>query len=379
MTYNPDLQPKMIATAKELERLATLLAGETVIACDLEADSLHHYREKVCLIQIATAREVFLVDPLALADINPLGPVLANPAIRKVFHGADYDMRSLYRDFSLEVNNLFDTMVACQFLGEKELGLAAVLKKRFGVELDKKYQKADWSKRPLDAGMIAYAAADTSLLVALYEQLSSELAGRGRLSWVEEECRLLSQVRAADREGEPFFSRFKGASRLDRRTLAVLEALLRFRDDRARQVDRPPFKVLGNDTLRELAEKKPETLADMAGLSGLPPRSLERYGKDILKAVAAGCALPESQLPQMARPARPEKDPVREERISRLKRWRERKAEALGIDGGILANNALLETLAQEMPRDRNGLDALAALRGWQKDELGEEMLLVLQ
>ena len=130
--------------------------------------------------------------------------------------------------FPSSVHNLFDTMIACQLLGEKEVGLAAVLKKRFGAELDKRYQKADWSRRPLDAGMIAYAAADTSFLVALYRQLEKELAARGRLSWVEEECVLLSEVRAADREGEPFILRFKGASRMDRRTLAVLEELLRF-------------------------------------------------------------------------------------------------------------------------------------------------------
>jgi ribonuclease D len=201
MKQHHDIRPKMIESREALLRLVEKLAGETVLAWDLEADSLHHYREKVCLIQIATSTEVFLVDPLAVPDISALAALLENPAIRKVFHGADYDIRSLYRDFSLSVHNLFDTMIACQLLGEKEVGLAAVLKKRFGAELDKRYQKADWSRRPLNAGMIAYAAADPSYLVALYRQLEKELAGRGRLSWVEEECLLLSEVRAADREG----------------------------------------------------------------------------------------------------------------------------------------------------------------------------------
>jgi ribonuclease D len=379
MKQHHDIRPKMIESREALLRLVEKLAGETVLAWDLEADSLHHYREKVCLIQIATSTEVFLVDPLAVPDISVLAALLENPAIRKVFHGADYDIRSLYRDFSLSVHNLFDTMIACQLLGEKEVGLAAVLKKRFGAELDKRYQKADWSRRPLNAGMIAYAAADTSYLVALYRQLEKELAGRGRLSWVEEECLLLSEVRAADREGEPFFLRFKGASRMDRRTLAVLEELLQFRDERARLSDRPPFKILSNETMRELAEKKPATLQDMAGIPGLPARSVERYGRDILKAVAQGCAVPDDRLPLLVRPVRPERDAEREDRLKRLKRWREGKALALGIDAGILVNNALLENLAKEVPRTLSDLDAFPVLRRWQKGELGEELLSLLR
>lgn len=368
----------MIESREALLRMVEKLAGETVLAWDLEADSLHHYREKVCLIQIATSDEVFLVDPLAVPDLSPLAALLENPAIRKVFHGADYDIRSLYRDFSLSVHNLFDTMIACQLLGEKEVGLAAVLKKRFGAELDKRYQKADWSRRPLDAGMITYAAEDTLFLVALYRQLEKELAARGRLSWVEEECALLSEVRAADREGEPFYLRFKGANRMDRRTLAVLEELLRFRDERASLSDRPPFKILSNETLRELAEKKPSTLQDMAGVPGLPPRSVERYGRDILKAVVQGCSLPDDKLPLIARHVRPERDAEREDRLKRLKRWREGKALALGIDAGILVNNALLENLAKEVPRSMRDLDAFPVLRRWQKGELGEELLSML-
>jgi len=349
-----------------------------VIAFDLEADSLHHYREKVCLVQIAVSRDVFLVDPLAVPDLSPLGVVLADPAIRKVFHGADYDIRSLYRDFSLEVLNLFDTMFACQFLGEKEVGLAAVLKKRFGVELDKRYQKADWSRRPLDEGMVAYAAADTSYLVELYGLLSSDLGALGRLSWVEEESELLSLVRAVDREGEPFYARFKGANRMNPRTLAVLEGLLRFRDGKARVSDRPPFKILSNETMRLLAEKKPVKAQDLSGITGLTPRLVERYGAEILKTVQEACEAPEDRLPAIRRHSRPERDPDREERLKKLKRWREARAKSLGIDAGVLANNALLEILAQELPRNMADLDAIPAMRRWQKEEFGAEILAVL-
>lgn len=374
-----EILPRMVDTPAELRRLVQALDGEAVLAFDLEADSLHHYREKVCLLQVATAKAVYLVDPLAVPDLSPLAEILGNPLVRKVFHGADYDIRSLRRDFSLTVCNLFDTMIACQLLGEKEVGLAAVLRKRFGVELDKRYQKADWSKRPLDQGMINYAAADTSFLVALYQQLERELVVRGRLSWVEEECVLLSEVRAVDREGEPFYLRFKGASRMDRRTLAVLEELLRFRDQRAHFLDRPPFKVLSNETIRALAESKPAAMQDLTGVPGLPARSVERYGRDIVKAVAKGLAVPDSLLPSISRPVRPERDAEREERLKRLKRWREGKAQALGIDAGVLVNNALLETLAKEVPRTMGEMDDLPVMRRWQKGELGEELLAMLR
>ena len=155
---------EIITTAPALAAFAQKLAGQSSIAVDLEADSMHSYREKVCLLQFTTEEETVLVDPLAVTDLAPLGPVLANPGIRKIFHAADYDIRCLYRDFSLEINGLFDTMIACQFLGEEKVGLADVLLKYFGIELDKQYQRADWSKRPLSPEMIRYAAEDTAHL-----------------------------------------------------------------------------------------------------------------------------------------------------------------------------------------------------------------------
>src|SRR5512136_2826215 len=202
----------MITTTAALEQAVSRMSGEPLLAWDLEADSMHHYREKVCLLQISTPTENLVIDPLAGLDLSSLAPIMADPAIRKVFHGADYDIRSLYRDFGIEVRNLFDTMVACQFLGEKEVGLAAVLLKRFGAELDKRYQKADWSKRPLSAEVIEYAVRDTSLLIGLYGQLADELRTKGRLAWVEEESQLLAGVRHVPREVDRPFMRFKGAA-----------------------------------------------------------------------------------------------------------------------------------------------------------------------
>ncbi len=350
-----------------------------MLACDLEADSLHHYQEKVCLIQLSSPRESVLVDPLAVPDLSPLAPVMADAAIRKIFHGADYDIRSLHRDFGIEVHNLFDTMVACQFLGEKEVGLAAVLKKRFGVELDKRYQKADWSRRPLAVEMIEYAVEDTRLLIDLYRQLAKELQAKGRLAWVEEECALLSMVRSAPRGDEPFFLRFKGAAGMEPRTLAVLEELLRFRDEKAKARDLPAFKVLGNEALRELAVKKPRKVGELTGIPGVTAKLAERYGEEVLDAVARGTATPADRLPRYPRQPRRVRESRQEERLHRLKQWREVKARELGIEPGILANNVLLETLAEAGSGNGAEADGLVPMKRWQRELFGVELQGVLR
>jgi ribonuclease D len=366
--------PEIVTDAHALRELVKRLAREPILAVDLEADSLHHYQEKVCLIQISTPAESVIIDPLALDDLSPLAPVMADKAIRKVFHGADYDIRSLHRDFGIEVHNLFDTMIACQLLGEKEVGLAAVLFKRFGVELDKRYQKADWSRRPLSGEMIEYAVRDTSLLIELHGQLRDELQAKERLAWVEEESELLTGVRANPREAGPLFLRFKGAARMDQRTLAVLEELLRFRDGVARSLDLPPFKVLGTDTVRLLAEKMPRRAADLEGITGLSPKLCKRYGHDILEATARGNALPNDQLPSFPSPQRFLKDRQKGELLKRLKLWREARAGELGIEAGILVNNSVLEAVADAVFQGMGCEASSISLKHWQNEAFGNEL-----
>ncbi|MBI1919867.1 MAG: ribonuclease D [Geobacter sp.] len=366
--------PEIITTSDALLRLVNHLQGEPVVAFDLEADSMHHYQEKVCLIQVSTTSENAIIDPLALDDLSPLGPILADSGILKVMHGADYDIRSFHRDFGFEVRNLFDTMIASQFLGEKEIGLAAQLRKRFGVELDKRYQRADWSRRPLEPGMIAYATEDTGHLILLYLQMTEGLKELGRLEWVEEECALLCGVRSAVRDpNEPMFLRFKGASRMDGRTLAVLEELLRFRDRMAEMRDRPLFMVLSHDAIRIIAEQKPADLAALKRVGGLSPRQLDRYGMGILEGVARGMDVPEHLLPAYPRHPRVKRNQQQETSLKALKEWRERKAAELRMDAGILMGNSQLEALVASEPLD------LAILKRWQRRELGDELLSILQ
>lgn len=369
----------ILTTTSEIEELARELGRQSAIAVDLEADSMHCYKEKVCLLQFSTPERTCLVDPLAGLDLAPLRPVMADPAVRKIFHAADYDLRSLRRDFGLTVRGLFDTMVAAQFLGEEKIGLADVLLKYFGLELDKQYQRADWAQRPMSEGMIHYAAEDTRHLHRLVELFEERLAAKGRLSWVAEEFALLEQVRFQEAEQGPMFLRAKGAAALDRRGLAVLEMLLRWRDGEGRRRDCPLFKVVGTKTLLEIARTRPRALKDLTGIEGMPPRLIDRYGRTILEQVGAGLAVPEAELPVFPRGERRVRDPEAEVRLGKLKAWRTIQAAVLEMDPGIVINNALLEELAGRVLRRASDLAAVPGMKNWQREVLGEGILGVLR
>ncbi len=358
-------------------RFADELHRETVIAVDLEADSMHSYQEKVCLLQFTTPQRTVLIDPLEAGDLSALRPVFADAGVRKLFHAADYDIRCLFRDFTLEVRGLFDTMIASQFLGEDKVGLADVLGKYFGIVLDKQYQRADWSQRPLSAEMIRYAAEDTRHLHRLAAIFEEKLAAKGRLSWVAEEFALLEQARFSD-NGGPFFLRTKGAGTLDRRQLAVLEELLQWRDAEARRRDRPAFKILGTKSLLALARTAPQNLQGLQGIEGLPPRLVDRYGRQLLQTIEKALAIPVEQLPRFPRGERRERDPAADARFARLKEWRQQKAAALEMDPGIVINNALLEEIARRMPVGEQALGEVPGLKNWQRLELGAELLAVI-
>lgn len=365
---------EIITRADRLAEVVAILSSQVELAVDLEMDSLHHYQEKVCLIQVSTRNESWLIDPLALQDMSPLAVPLGNPGIRIVMHGADYDIRSLYRDFGIEVCNLFDTMLASRFLGVTEFGLAALLKTRFGIELNKKYQKADWSKRPLSPEMSAYAAADTSDLLPLYDLLSAELAEKRRLQWLEEECRLVCQARVTEKEG-PLFLSCKGAGKLNGRSLAILEELLQMRDSQACELDRPPFKVISAETLLEAADKRPRTISDLSGIKGMTPGQIHRFGDRIIAAVSAGLSLAEERLPRFPRQRREEPADGAKERLKHLKSWRERYSSVQGLEPGVVAPNWLLEAVADAKPTFLEELDSIANMREWQKREYGQELL----
>ena len=364
-----------IESLPRLEEVARILGQAKIVGVDLEADSMHHYFEKVCLLQIAAESACYVVDPLAVRDLSALQPVFSNPRIRKVFHGADYDIRSLYRDFRVEVENLFDTQLACLFLGLRESGLEALLRSRFQVDLNKKYQRADWSQRPLSPEMVEYAAMDGRYLIPLALVLEKELEEKGRLSWVEEECQFLSKVRFPPPSQDPLYLRVKGASLLDHRSLAVLKALLEFREAQAQKSDLPPFKVLGNETLLELAMKKPLRLEEMETGKALSGKLIQRYGTRLLQEIHRAMAIPDEDLPVYPRKTWTDLPSLARKRVKALKTWRDMRAKDLGMEPGILLNNALINDLALKNPRSIKEMEEIPGLKKWRQNHFGREIL----
>lgn len=369
----------VIETPAALAELAEKFQQAPAVAVDLEADSMYHFQEKVCLIQMATSRSSAVIDPLRLRDLESLRPVFANPAIEKIFHGADYDVRSLFRDFGIEIAHLFDTQIACKFLGLRETSLEAVLQARFGVTLNKKYQRKDWSKRPLPDEMMAYAADDVRYLLPLAKMLVGELKDKGRLAWVQEECDLLSRVRSPQNNHEPLFLGFKGAGRLGSRSLAVLEALLQFRRRLAENKDRPLFKVFSNKSLLQLAVEKPANTKRLNESGVLSSKQLMMYGDELAEAIHCAQQIPSDELPVYPRKKNRAMHPAVPDRIKALKNWRDKKARALDVEPAVLLNKSMMTTLATGKPVKLQSLDAVKELKEWQKNEFGNEIVGVLK
>ncbi len=369
---------RFIRTPAGLEQFVSRISQEKIIAVDLEADSMFHYQEKVCLLQMAGNGENVVIDPLEVNDLSFLAPIFKDKAVCKVFHGSDYDVRSLYRDFSIEINNLFDTQLASMFMGERETSLGAVVCNRFGIQLDKRYQKKDWSQRPLPEGMIEYAASDVYHLIPLARMLMDELEEKGRLDWVKEECDYLSAVRPMENGNDPLFLRFRGAGRLPRRNLAALEGLLQYRRDLAEKKDRPLFKVISNTALLKIATEMAETPQAMEAARCMSAKQIRIYGKPLSAIVKKANALAEKDLPAYPRRRRPSVSSKVPERIKIIKAWRDRLADGLGLDPALLFNKALMTAIAVKKPADIQGLRNVDGIRNWHVKAFGEDVLTVL-
>lgn len=365
---------KWIATQDALQDALRDVGAHREIAVDTEADSLHSYFDKVCLVQISVAEEDLIVDPLAGVDLKPFGDVLANPDVTKVFHGGDYDLRILHRDFGFVVRNLIDTSICAQLLGYEGLGLASLLDRHFGVKLNKVHQRADWSIRPLPQDMLEYAAMDTHYLVPLAAKLREELSALGRWEWALEEFARLENVRYREIEDEgESWRKVKNIGALDRRSLAVVRDLWQWRDALARKADRPPFKILGNEQMVEIAKEKPVTVRDLGALRSISRYHADRYGRELVSAVRRALEIPEAELPERNDPKPWVRDKALEARINRLKSVRDRYAKELKIDGSVLGPRHILTAVATAGTLD------VPAMREWQKKVMGAELLKALE
>jgi ribonuclease D len=363
------------ALAAVSQRLGT--PGE--IALDTEGDSLHHYPERLSLIQLAVpSGDVWLVDPLALGDLGPLATALAAPAVTTVFHAGDNDLVHLKRR-GFVFASIFDTSIAARFLGVKALGLDVLLDTYLGVALPPSKQRDDWSRRPLSEAQRRYAEADVVHLFALKRRLVEELAQAGRLAWVEEECAALAAQPAVERLVDPnAYAGLKGARELPSRNLAVLRELYDLREGLARAMDRPPFKILAEETVVRLAQVAPADPAGLEGIPGCTPKVIARWGGAILSAVARAQALPEEALPTLERPPRPRIPGVVARRIEALRQWRKEAAPRLGLEPGLLLPNRLITVVAVAAPRDTVALAALDGVRRWRAETFGAEIVAVL-
>jgi ribonuclease D len=370
---------ELITEPEALKKLTTHLAPTQVLALDTEASSFHRYTERVCLIQLSNRDHTWLVDPLSVENLDDLGILLADPAMEVVIHDADYDLRILAKHHKIRVSNIFDTLVAAELVNEPEIGLAALLKKYKGLQIDKKFQKADWSKRPLPQDMLDYAAGDTSDLIELRDILKDQLIAKGRWTWAEEEFALLTDMPYnTPAKVEPAFIRMKGAKTLKPAQLAVLREVHAWREKIAERMDRAPFMVVGNNTLLAIAAHPPSSVKELAKVAGMGDRIMVRYGKAIMDAIKKGQAVPKDQWPRVERPKRYARDDDHEERVKRLKVVREKLMVDHDLKPGIIGANQLLADIARTLPGDLEALAALPGIRKYQVANFGADLLKAL-
>jgi len=375
---------KYVDTPQELTAFIASVRKESRVGVDTEAASFHRYRDRIYLLQVSSPTQTALIDPVAIAapDLRPVGALLADPQLEKVFHDADYDLRVLDRDYGFHAVRLFDTRVAAQLAGEPAIGLAALLEKYVGVKLDKEHQKADWSLRPLTPPMLAYAAADTHYLLPLRDALEQRLQSLGRLAWAQEEFKQVEALRwtgPASAGEEDSYLRLKGAKGLGPRGLAALRLLHRWRDSVAEREDKAPFRIIGNDSLVAVSRALPASPADLSRIRELPSSLARRHGDALLAAVAGAKALNESELPRPERRARPPKDPGFDARMEKVKAVRNQVAAALSIEPGVLCGRTTLEAVVRARPANRAALEQVGELRRWQIDVLGDALLEALR
>jgi ribonuclease D len=375
----------MIEDDASLRKLCDSLRQQPVIGVDTEADSFHHYKERLCLVQVSDPDQDYIIDPLVLDGLEPLKEVLEAPEVAIVLHGGDYDVVSLKRDYGVQIRNIFDTMVAAQFLGLPRIGLADLIGRFFGYKIDKRFQRHDWTRRPLLPEHVDYARGDTHFLLALREVLGHRLRRRGLHAAHVEECTLLED-REWKRKCEPEqdFYRVKGSKVLDANGLRILRALWTFRDSEAERLDRPAFKVVPDPVLVKLADAAPQNETGLHKVIRAKGSMTRRYGAQLLKAVETGLA-DESALP--ARPKKPRKHsggassgggPSMDRLLGPLRDWRNAVVDEKNLSPVVVVSNQLLKEIARAAPSSLDELHEVPGIRKWQVQAYGKDLLQIV-
>jgi len=359
----------------DFRRLVDQLKGESLIAVDTESNGMYAYQERVCLVQISTRTADYIVDPLRVADLSDLGSILADPAIEKVFHAAEYDLMCLKRDYGFVVNNVFDTMWAARICGHKMLGLNRLLAEYLGIESDKSHQRDDWGKRPLSEEGLLYAQKDTHYLPALRDKLILKLESMGRLEEAYESFADYIQVPAAEKRYDPEgYWRLSSPGELTRRQWAILRELYLLRDSIAQERDVPTFKVFADAALVALAKDAPTRPNDLKRIKGLPLSSIQRYGRELLHTLDRGRRAPLPRIPGRGA----ETDPATVERFMLLREWRKSRAEQRDVESDVIISKDAMWAIAFKDPKTIDDLEGLPGLGPWRKSAYGQEILDVL-
>jgi len=364
----------LIQHAEDLRRLANVLGAQDVVGVDTESNSLHAYREQVCLLQFGDAQADYLVDPLILLDLSALGPLFASTKIVKVFHAAEYDVLCLKRDFNFQFANIFDTMVAARTLGRKAVGLGSLVEAEFGIHLDKHAQRANWGRRPLPQDMLDYARQDTHYLLRLREILSAELMEKGLMALAEEDFRMLCQLEAPLPEGERDIWHINGVHDLSPAQAAILQELSTYRAKTAHAMDRPLFKVIGDKTLAAIAAAAPGSLRELGAIAGMTQNQVQRHGRAILQAVQRGMKAAPMHYP---RPPKPDERYLA--RVEALRKWRKEAAEKMDVESDVVLPRTVMQRLALDNPRSLEALRLSMAETPWRLERFGKQILEVLR
>jgi len=363
-----------------LREVVRALDRAEMVAIDTESDSMHSYFEKVCLLQIATRDAAFLVDPLALnGRLDVLADTFADERKTKILHGADYDVVCLKRDFAFEIRNIFDTMIAAQCLDLPRFGLADLVGEYFGAELDKRYARTNWARRPLSDSEIEYSYLDVKYLIELRELLLAELRAGDVYEEAEMEFRRIEDREAASREFDPDgYRRIRGSKDLGDTARAILRELYLMRDRQSRSLDRPPFKVIGNDTMLRISRARPRTRNELRAIKGVSSYLLRRYGDLLMQAIARGVEQKKPPDPKPRKPRARRLSPRQQRRLEALRDWRKVRAAERGVPTlVVLPNHAILEVVT-ESPWDLDALGALPTVGEKRARLHGEEILSIL-
>jgi ribonuclease D len=364
----------MIDRAESMRTLVDDLRGVPRLGVDTESNSLYVYHERVCLLQISSPGQDYLVDPLALSNISDLKEIFEDPRKEKIFHAAEYDLICLRRDYGFRVCGLFDTHAAARSLGSRECGLNALLAREFGVTLDKPMQRANWGHRPLSERQVEYARFDTHFLLPLRDRLAAQIESNGFWEELHDEFQRLEGIPDLETEGpesDPFW-RLRGVFELKPPQRAILLALHEWREKEAERIDRPSFFVLSVEAMTRLALEAPATLGQLAK-SGIPERTLRQSGKAILQAIERG---KRRTPPDPTRNHR--MDERAQARLEALRKWRKRRAETRGVESDVILCRDAMYRIANRAPESLAALAEIPGVGTFRLNAYGGEILAAL-